>query len=281
MRLDGSLKIWRYIHTLSDPVSLNNPHNKVPPMVSWEPSTEAVFATVGLEPKVKIWTAAGRLEKEFASSGNCKLVQYSPDGRYLAVVNEASELYLYDKNQNYSCVGSSRAAATATDLKWSNQGHLILALALSDGTTQLFSWDENLLSATHKLACGSLATCVLFDVHGRYIAVGCVDGVVYFWRTSDLICTRVLRSGDLAICGLSTDRDGAFVCVSFVGDVSSKVFDYESLEEVIDLKDQRGASQRSSVGWYPSLYVLISSVDRGRAIAVTKREARERQDRRR
>lgn len=279
VRLDGSLRIWRYGHTLSDPVTLENPHNKVPPMVSWEPSTESIFATVGGESKIKLWTLAGRLDREITGSGRCRLVQYSPDGQYLAVVNESNELHLYEKSRQYSCVGTFKSETSVNDLKWSNQGHLILVLALSNGTTQLVSWDEKVLNSTHSLSSGALANCVLFDIQGRYLAVGSEDGIVYFWRTSDLVCARVLMTGDLAICGLSTDRDGAFLCVSFCGDVSSKVYDYESLEEVMDLQDQRGLRQKSTVGWYPSLFVLISSLDRGRTIAVTRREARERHER--
>lgn len=271
-RLDRNLKIWRINgQTLADSVSIEGAHGSAVSSISWHPTTESNFVTVGLETRVKIWSPFGRLEKEFSAPSRCKLVQYSPDGQYLALVSETDQIYIYKVSDKHSLVTEIDVKDTVNAINWSNQGHLILALALDNGTTQLLNFDEKDLKPTHKLLSGSLASCILFDILGRYIAIGSGDGVVYIWRTSDLVCVKVLGNSDHGVTGLSTDREGAFICVSYK-EGSSKVFDYESLEEVYDLKDLRGSRHCPPVAWYPSRTVMISTQDRGRTLCNTKRE---------
>lgn len=271
-RLDRSLKIWRVNgQSLSDPVTILSAHARGVSSISWHPTTEAHFVTVGLETRVKFWSPMGRLEKEVSAPSRCKLVQYSPDGEYLAVVSESDQIYIYKVSDKIVCVAEASAENTINAINWSNQGHSMLAVALNNGTVQLMSFNESALEPTHKLCSGSLASCILFDILGRYIAIGSGDGVVYLWRTSDLVCFKVLGNSDYGVVGLSTDREGAYICVSYK-EGSSRVFDYESLQEVYDLKDLRSARQCSPVAWYPSRTVLISTQDRGRALCNTKRE---------
>lgn len=271
-RLDRNLKIWRVNgQALADPVSIDSAHSRGATSISWHPTTESHFVTVGLETKVKFWSPIGRLEKEITVPSRCKLVQYSPDGEYLAVVSELDHIYLYKATDRYGLVTEAKSEEVINAINWANQGHLILVLALNNGTAQLMSFNEKNLEPTHKLQSGPLASCILFDIMGRYIAIGSGDGVVYLWRTSDLVCYKVLGSSDHAVTGLSTDREGAYICVSYK-EGSSRVFDFESQEEVYDLKDLRGANQCSPVAWYPSRTVMISTQDRGRALCQTKRE---------
>lgn len=279
-RLDGSIQVWRVnSHSLGDCVTIENPQGRKIIHVSWHTTTESHFATVAGDTNIKMWSPMGRLEKEVVTTEACSLCQYSADGMFLAVVTELNNVHMYDVSKKYACVASFRAEASVNDLKWSNQGHPIFVLALNDGTAQLISWDGYSLNATHKLPCGPSAKCILFDVQGKYIAVGSENGAVYFWRSSDLVCFKVLPNTGLEICGLSTDRDGGYICVSYVGQTSSKVFHSESLEQVYDINDLRSDSQISLVAWYPSKTMMIYANERGRAIGFTKREGQEDRDR--
>ncbi|WPK25145.1 hypothetical protein PUMCH_002448 [Australozyma saopauloensis] len=272
-RLDKSIKVWRVTGgSISDAVTIENGHGRGATSICWNPSTELSFATAGLEPLVKIWTPLGRLEREVAATGRCKLVQYSSDGRYLAVGNDNRKVFIYSVLAGYGKVAEYDAESDVNDIKWCNQGSEILVLALQSGAVQLLNWNGEHISELRKLTCRFPATCVMFDVQGRYVAAGSQDGLVYFWRTDDLICVKVLQSTGLDICSLTTDKEGVYICVSFVGDCSSKVYDYESLEQVHDLQDLRGLRLRNAVAWFPSKFMFISTQDRGRTISFTKKD---------
>lgn len=273
-RTDRSIRIWRTLQLgLADPVVIEATHAKPVERISWNPNTDTSFASVGGDACVKLWKGNGTLEREIrvTKKGNvcCELVEFSPDGELLAVVDRDGTVVLYDVNENYAKVAEKKLAGV-TDIKWTNRGHEFLIAATSNGNIGIFRLDSNLqLSLAHTLT-GHRAkvTCLAVDPRGKYIAAGSDEGLVSFWKTADMICHKVLARVNQEICGLDMSRDGSYLAVAY-DDGFVRFYDYESLEQVHEISN---CGKVPLVRWFPNKGSFVSLGDRGKVMEVARKE---------
>ncbi|GEQ70773.1 hypothetical protein JCM33374_g4452 [Metschnikowia sp. JCM 33374] len=301
-RLDRSIRIWKSsLSGLSDPVIIDNAHSEPVSCISWVPTTDYNFASAGGDSVVKIWRANGSLERDISVGGagdtrKCKLVSFSPDGAIMLAVTTSGIIYAYDVLDNYSLItqfnlaesnGEGTVESTTnkdeiTDIQWTNRGHSYFFVGLSTGPILIINLEDRRLTLVHLLLGCRSVTCLLVDLRGKFIAAGSKDGVVSFWRTSDMTNCRALTSVDQEISSLSSSRDGSLICVGYSSGSNSRVFDSDTLEERKEIPNSTaGEDSKSVVACYPTKSVLVYSSEKGDLLSYIRRDERAPDDRKR
>ncbi|RLV83366.1 THO complex subunit 3 [Meyerozyma sp. JA9] len=273
-RTDRSLQIWRCGERFSDCVTVENAHSRAVEDVSWNPLKELEFATVARDKCVKIWRANGRLESEISLEKNytSHLVQYSADGLYLAVGCREKQILVLDVKKNYQLVADVATDEPIYALAWFNHQHTYLVATFQNGSYTIYKYSQGLSPFFTAKGHRSVVTSVAVDPRGRYFGFGSSDGIVSLWKTDTLVVDKVLTAVDEAIAQVSLSRDGNYVGVAYDGGSNVRIFDYETLEEILEVPNSSsGSVALAGVQWFPNKTGFVYVTDRGRTIAMMRR----------
>lgn len=280
-RTDKSIRIWRASSLgLSQPVTIEHAHPREVSGVLWNTNTDYSFASVGKDAWVKLWTGTGQLEREIKVEVAGKLaqlvvVEYLPDGAYLAVADEDGAVVLLDVHDNYLKFAEYGSKSRVCALKWPNNGHEYVLVALENGLVEILTVNgkARLLELAHTLkGHKSPVTCISVDPRGRFLALGTAEGTVSIWNLSNLLNSHVLAKVDQAISSVEISRDGAFIAVAYAQETSVKVYDSFTLAEVHELPaSSSGKSGVSALKWLNSRGNFVYVGDHGKVVHFTRR----------
>lgn len=139
-RTDRTVRIWKLSHDKAiDPIVIEDAHTKAVESMSWNPTTEHSFATVGRDEFIKIWNCSGKPEKVVkTSSTSLKLVRYSADGELLVAIDRERNLLVYAVTKGFELVCLIKIEEHVYDLQWFNYKHEFFIVALHDGSLRLY-----------------------------------------------------------------------------------------------------------------------------------------------
>lgn len=275
-RADGSIRVWKITSQgPSDCVQIKSGHAEPVERVSWHPSTDNRFASVGGDAIVKVWTLAGVLEREVhlgSEKGEEKfrLVDYSVDGLYLSVV-DGSRLLVLDVKNGYQKLHEETLASVVSEVKWLYDQNTVL-VGLQDGRIVIFRVGESLEQLAMLLGARLAVNSIAIDPKGRVICAGCEEGIVYFWRTSDLQNSQALTKIDESVTCVDINRDGNYLAVSYAKDSNTRIYDVGTLQQVHEIPDTASKTVGSSlIKWLPNLTGYIYTADQTKLVFYAKK----------
>lgn len=275
-RTDGTIRVWK-VSTLgpSDCTLIKSGHAKPVSRISWLPSSETRFASVGGDAYVKLWSLSGALEREIkvtTERGNeqFQLVDFSVDGLYLSAT-DGETLVILDVNNSYAKLHELKLSSPITEVRWLFDPSTLL-VGLEDGKIEILQVKDTLEKVATiegaRLAVNSIAV----DPRGKLLCAGCEEGIVYFWRTSDLQIARALTKVDEAITSVDINRDGNYVAVCYAKDSNLKFFDTETLQQVHEVSDTAvKVAGSTQVRWLQSLAGYIYTSDQNKVMNYAKK----------
>lgn len=280
-KTDRSLKVWRRGHDkCTDLITISECHARPIESISWDPVNEYRFVTVGKDEKIKLWEVSH-------SNQNHKLVRtlhvssraininvaFSPDGRFLAVVDKSNKVTLFDVAAGFSKLVTFPFRETIYDLCWSNVSHFFF-LALGDGSVPVVevNYDPgnavpvSLNVISRLVGSQSPATCVKMDPLGKYIAVASHEGVVSLWDADSLICVKVFSGLDYPIASCDFSKDGTYIAISYeYGAEGARIFDIDKMSEEWDIKSciSKDGMNLSQVKFCPNKMNIVHTTENG------------------
>lgn len=283
-RTDKSIRIWRVLQLgLSSPIVIENAHPREVADVLWNTTTDTSFASVGRDCWVKLWKCTGHLEREIKVAKPhgavvLELVEFSPDGEMMCVVDNDGTIILYDVGDNYTKLAHLKMCDHVNDIKWPNKGHEYLLAALDNGTVEVLrpNVKEKSLHSVHTLrGHKSPVTCLSVDPRGRYMAFGTGEGIVSLWKTSNMLNYQVLAKVDQEIAGVEISRDGAYIAVAFAQDSNVRIYDSDTLEEVYEVPNSDAGKQGVlCMKWLPYRGSFAYISEKGKVMEVARKETK-------
>ncbi|RCK65229.1 THO complex subunit 3 [Candida viswanathii] len=290
-RTDKSIRIWKSTPDAAvDPKVIIDPHAKAVESISFNPRTEYLFATVGKDEYVRIWSAqTGEKIREIKCEfDTLKLVRYSQDGKLLVVVDRTSNILVLAVEMNYKVVHRFKVNEHVYDLQWFYHEHQFLLIAMHDGSVLLYEITEDEDEDEDEENGGkvfgtklrsrvkghnSSITSIAISPRGNYFCLGNSEGVVSFWTVDGtLLNLHVISDIDQSISHLDSSRDSAYVSVAYDADSNLRIYDYESGELVHEIPNSISGSQTfSSAVWFPTKTCYIFTSDHGTTVTLMKR----------
>lgn len=280
-RSDKSIRVWKTLHLRgSTPTVIENAHREAATIL-WNTNTDTSFASVGKDCWVKLWTCSGRLEREIkvlGAKGGVELehIAYSADGELLCVVDNDRNLIFFEIGDNYSRMALVKASGHVNDIKWTNRGHYFLVAALDNGGVEIFQprMDNKTVKLAHTLkGHNAPVTCVSIDPRGRFIACGTKEGIVSFWRTSDMLNYGAISKIDQEVVGVEVSRDGSHLAVSYAQGTNINVYDWDTLEHLYEVpKSSAGKTGYLALKWFPQRGSFAYVADYGQVVEFAKKE---------
>lgn len=239
-------------------VEIRSAHDKGVEDICWCPLHTEYMVSCSTDGFVKLWDTRTRqclIQKEV---GECLVVKYSTDGKYVAcglkndmvrILNakDLEEITSYQENEEVYNIG------------WSSSSELF-AVSLGNGDIRLLTFDGKTTSHFYTLkAHRTAATCLEFDPLGNYLAVGSNEGIVSIWDLRDWICIKTFTKADQPVTSLSCSHDGGFLAIASDNGVPIEIVHVESEEYVHSIKQKFVG--RPSVQWHPLKFTLLFSGD--------------------
>lgn len=233
-----------------------NGHSGIIEQLVASPVHPSLFASTGQDKLVNIYdTRLGPSPVKFAqTSGLNASMDWAPDGRFLMVVDRASNLYAVRFN-DMNVEKKFETRAKIEKLSWSRSGKLVF-LASANGTVEVLKWPE--LNCIHVLR-GHRDGCstVSCDPTGQRIAVSSQDACITVWNASTLNCVYAIDRSETAVRLADFSHDGRYLASANVtngveicsADSGARVHKIHSLSSVRALK------------WHPKYLLLAYCVD--------------------
>ena len=237
--------LCRIIH--SPPIS--NEKDKLASIFLWNPIDSKRFCIAGDGKTIELWDVRSqKAATKITSLGHNLSVAWSPDGKYLSVVNKLDFLTFFDVSTGEQ-VHSVKIAHEINEVAWSsNSDHILVATGATDHQIDLYSFKSSVLNLVEELSAHtSNARFLKIDPTFRRLAVGSVDHTVSLWDLEDLVCDRVITL-ESSVTGLAFSGDGTelaaasetptvLICDSYSGETLAKV----------DIR-----SDFSAMAWHPT-----------------------------
>lgn len=280
-RTDKSIRIWRASSLgLLQPITIEHAHPREVSGVLWNTNTDYSFASVGKDAWVKLWTGTGQLEREIkvemaGKPAHLVVIEYLPDGNYLAVADEDGTVILLDVHDHYLKIAEYGPKSRVSALKWPNKGHEYVLVALENGLVEILAVnaETRLLYLAHTLkGHKSPVTCISVDPRGRFLALGTAEGTVSIWNLSNLLNSHALAKVDQAISSVEISRDGSYIAVAYEQETSVKVYDSFSLAEVYEVPaSSSGKTGVSALKWLSSRGNFVYVGHQGKVVHFARR----------
>lgn len=236
-RTDGTIRVWKSSLTLSGNVTINSGHAEPVQRIAWVPTVDNRLVSVGGDGFLKVWTAEGALEREIqVEKGDEKyrLVDFSVDGLFLSLT-DGSRLILLDAAE-YKKIHEIELDSRISEVRWLYDPKTLL-VGLQNGHVVVLQVNESLEVVTTLTGPRLIVKSIAVDPTGKFFCAGCEDGIVYFWRSSDLQNLGALTKIDEGISCVDINLDGSFVAVSYVKYSNIRIFDSKTLQQVHEIED--------------------------------------------
>ena len=202
---------------------------------TWNPIDSKRFSIAGDSKIIEIWDVRSqKAASKITSLGNNLSMAWSPDGKYLAVVNKSDNLSVIDLSTG-DIIKNVKLAYEINEVAWTaNSDHLLLATGAPEHQIDLISFKDTNLNMVEGLSAHtSNARFLKIDPTFRRLAVGSVDHTVSLWDLDDLLCDRTITL-DSSVTGLTFSGDGTefaaasetptlLICDSYTGETKAKV----------------------------------------------------------
>ncbi|PSK37925.1 hypothetical protein C7M61_003176 [Candidozyma pseudohaemuli] len=272
-RTDGTIRVWKSVQGLSDQVTIKSGYAEPVRRISWLPTTDNRFASVGGDGFLKLWTAGGVLEREIQvekGEEKYRLVDYSVDGQFLTLT-DGNRLVVLDVNDEYKKIHEIELSSEITEVRWLHDP-LTVFVGLENGQIEILQVKESLDKAFTIYGPRLSVTSIAIDPKGKFFCAGCEEGAVYFWRTSDLQNSKALTKIDEAVSCVDISRDGSFVAVSYVKDSNIRIFDSETLEQMHEVTDSSLKNLgNSQLRWLPNVTGYIYTTNQNLVMTYAKK----------
>jgi THO complex subunit 3 len=223
--------LCRIIH--SPPIT--NEKDKTANIFIWNPIDSKRFGIAGDSKTIELWDVRSqKAASKITSLGNNLSIAWSPDGKYLAIVNKSDNLSVVDLSMG-EIVKNVKIAYEINEVSWSaNSDHILVATGAPDHQIDLIGFKDTNLNMIEGLSAHtSNARFLKIDPTFRRLAVGSVDHTVSIWDLEDLVCDRIITL-DSSVTGLTFSGDGTefaaasetptiLICDSYSGETLAKV----------------------------------------------------------
>lgn len=275
-RDDKAIRIWKLVALgPTDCVLIPSGHAEPVKRISWLPTSDNRFASVGGDGYLKLWTLAGTLEREIRVSterteDKFRLVDYSVDGLYLSLTNEDT-LVILDVNDGYKKLYEMQFSDTISEVKWLNDQHTLL-VGLVNGCINFLQLKENLEIVYTLSGPRSAVNCMAIDPRGRFICAGNEDGIVFFYNTADLQNSKTITKVDESITSLDIIKDGNYVAVGYEKDCNIHIYECGTLEKIHEIKDPSCKVLKLPLfKWLPTVNGYIYTSNQNRLMNVARK----------
>ncbi|MBL8795628.1 MAG: hypothetical protein JNM56_17110, partial [Planctomycetia bacterium] len=182
-------------------------------------SPDGAVMAAGTDRGLVVWdTANGRERKDLQLPGRCHSIDFSPDGRTLAVTRwphggwRVSELEftLCDVGKSPSYADKLRDMAGVALARFGPDGKTLATISSKEGAVRL--WDlesgneQSLLSSPGTV--GLPARALAFSPDGRHLAAAWKNGVIALWDLKNGREARELRGHTTSVSALAYSLDG-------------------------------------------------------------------------
>ena len=163
--------------------------------VTWHPFEAGRFSVTSDEKAVEIWDIrAPRMSTKFVSSGLNLFSSWSPDGKYIALVNKSNFITVFDVITARQ-IKKVKFLYEINELQWTaNSDYLLVATASSDqGKIEVLAFDGEELELVESIS-GHTGTCLCLKVDPifRRVAVGAADYNLTLWHLDTLVCRQTI-----------------------------------------------------------------------------------------
>ncbi|ODV59460.1 Tex1p, partial [Ascoidea rubescens DSM 1968] len=249
---------------------IDKPHANPIEEMSWHPFSDSTLITVGRDEYVKIWnTKTLKLIYQIKIKGNCYLVKYSNDGRFIMTTSsyynekiKSNEYYLSLVNvkRGYEVVRVHKLEQKIYDSIWTNSSNAIIFGCL-DGSVPMYKVDEETGDIVKIFSFeGHMSTvnCLAFDTKGRYLVTGGHEGVIAIWSMKSLSCIKTLAMVDEPVMSLDLSREGSYCVATFQGNECGRVFHIDESEETFKIEKNRSTNNAfAKVRFHPKQSTFV------------------------
>ena len=235
--------------------------------MAWHP-TSAQFAFVGTEKNVDVWDVrANRPSCKITTSGRNIYADWSPDGKYLVVGNEANLVSVLDVTAG-RVISKVKFAHEVNELAWSaNSDHIMLAHggpACGGLTVIAHDAEKGALSLayeSHAHAAPGMGLRV--DPTYRYLALGSTDMSVSLWSLEDLVVEHTLVDLDNTVSNMSFSGDGSHVALCADGSDTVHIY-HARMGKASCAPLQSARGHISVLDWHPRSPLIAVGGERPR-----------------
>lgn len=220
--------LCRIIH--SPPIS-NGPAS----IFIWNPIDSKRFGIASDSKIIELWDVRSqKAAAKITSLGNNLSMAWSPDGKYIAVVNKSDNLSVVDLSTG-EIIKNVKLAYEINEVAWTaNSDYILVATGAPEHQIDLIGFKDTNLNMIEGLSAHtSNARFLKIDPTFRRLAVGSVDHTVSLWDLDDLVCDRTITL-DSSVTGLTFSGDGMqfaaasetptlLICDSYSGETLGKV----------------------------------------------------------
>jgi WD40 repeat protein len=229
----GSVGVWNVDPDATEPVATLGPaggSDRPVFRVAPSPDGELVAMVRDLSPVVSVWnvrTSTFAFDYDARTDGITS-IDWSSDGRYLAVAQFSGPLHVLDAEDGgrRTLVGSEPEPHQIRALAFAPDGRTIATASFNQevpATNHVSIWDRETGEVVETLddVSGSSLT---YDGSGERLAIGFYDGTVQIRDTSTWEIQRSLRAGSAAVMNIRFSPDGDLLATSGE-DATIRVFD--------------------------------------------------------
>jgi WD40 repeat protein/DNA-binding SARP family transcriptional activator len=228
----GSVGIWNEDRDAEEPVAILGPaggSDRPVFQAAPSPNGELVAMVRDLSPVVSVWNVeTGTLAFDYdARDDGITAVDWSPDGRYLAVSEFAGRLLMLDAEDGGrpTVVGSEPEPHQIRALTFSPDGRTIATASFNQEIpdthhVSIWDWKAGEVVRTLDVSASSLT----YDGSGDRLAIGSYDGAVQIRNASTGEVERSFRAGSVTVMNVVFSPDGELLATGGE-DATIRVFD--------------------------------------------------------
>lgn len=282
-RTDKAVRIWK-VGAAGEPVGkapliIDDCHERYIESISWDPTDDVMFATVGGDSFLKVWNANSGAEikrLDLQVTDNFQVL-FSGDAKLIAVASKSKAVHLvnYDKNK---IAQTLKYDEHIYSICWSNDSSFLF-VGLSNGQIDVY-YNELQQDALEEIDFKLLTTlrghrssikCLQMDPRGIHLFAGSNEGVLSIWNLSTFSCINTISTVDEPISNISITKDCECLAASYEDGESSKIFKVSNVSLVTEIpKSKSGKETFPLVKFSPVKNIYAYTTYEGEVLMATK-----------
>jgi THO complex subunit 3 len=239
-------------------VEIRGAHERGVEDISWCPLHSEYLVSCSTDGTVKLWDTRTRQCLAQKDVGECLVLAYSSDGKYIAV-GLKNDMVKILKADDLEEITSYQETEEVYNIAWSSSSELF-AVSLGNGNIRIVLFDGKTTSIFHTLkGHRTAATCLEFDPMGNFLAVGSNEGIVSIWDLRDWICLKTFTKADQPVTSLSYSHEGSYIAVASDNSLPIEIIHVESGDYIHSVKQKFDG--RPCVQFHPLKFTLLFSGD--------------------